>query len=437
MRKRLFFIVLFVVSITGLAVVQYRYLKLGLNLAGVQFSRKVATAGEDIRDGLLSRNQLTYLLGSVLEGDSTRFNTNLGSMTDASRHFLEDYIRERLVDQEIDTDFRFSLMSRDSTYYLGSAGQIRKEAKIYSYPIELQGYLPTRLGQRLVLRLQFEDLNRYFLTQLNGLTLPSLLFLLGIFIAVIWGLRTYYWQQRTITTTHEFINNLTHELRTPVFSISLAAKIIKEKAGMGEKEEADKDEHTKSTATLADSILQQASRLSTHIDKVLELGSLEKGSSGMPMESFDFLPVLGRVCQQFQVRCEMEGQAFQFDIPDTPVFLMGSAFHLENAVNNLLDNARKYGEGQPIELSASVMDGSINLRVSDQGPGIPPGEQEKIFRKYYRLQDGDRQGVRGYGLGLSYVKTVVSKHQGRITVDSRLGEGTVISLLLPLQKDAG
>ncbi|SFR31818.1 two-component system, OmpR family, phosphate regulon sensor histidine kinase PhoR [Robiginitalea myxolifaciens] len=419
MKKRVLFIALFAISLAGLAVVQYQYLRIGLNLAGVQFSRKVAAAGDDIRAGLYNRNQLTYLLAGMLEQDSTRFNTGLDHMGDASRFFLEDFLREKLVDNEIDADFSYALITRDSSYYLNPETQNKEESSRFVYPIVVEGYLPNTVGQRIILQLQFEDLNRYFLTQLNGLTLPTLLFLIGIFVAVIWGLRTYYWQERTITTTQEFINNLTHELRTPVFSIRLAAKILKE-------QEPEDQKH------LTDKILEESSRLSTHIEKVLELGSLERGATPVVLKSMDIRPVLERVCGEFSSQVSLEDISFTWEIPSEPLPFEGSEFHLENALRNLLDNARKYGEGNPVTLRATVSGKELEIQVRDSGLGIPKTVQARIFKKYYRAPQGDVQGVRGYGLGLSYVKTVVQRHRGRIAVESTPGEGTVFSVHLRL-----
>ncbi len=128
-RKRLFFISLFVVSVVGLAIVQYRYLRIGLNLARVQFSEKIAEAGAEIQQGLYGRNQLTFLLANALEQDTSFFRTDPAQLTDASRYFLKDYLRERLLDHEIERDFSFSLMARDSSYYLRSATVTPREEK--------------------------------------------------------------------------------------------------------------------------------------------------------------------------------------------------------------------------------------------------------------------------------------------------------------------
>ena len=419
LKKRAVFIAIFVVSIIGLAVVQYQYLRIGLNLARVQFGQHISAAGEAIKEGLYARTQLTYLLEGALEQDSTRFNSGLNHMADASRFYLEDFLREKLIDNEIDADFTFSLMTRDSSFYISSASQDRTSVTDLTYPLEIDGYLPAKLGQRVILQLQFTHLTGYFLSQLNGLTLPSILFLIGILIAVLWVFRTFYWQQRVLTVTHDFINNLTHELRTPVFSISLAAKILKEKVGEQEK-------------SLTDGILAQTNRISNHIDKVLELGELERAKAAIVLEYVDFAPFLKTLCQQFSAQCKLENIDFQFVIGVDAIPLQASVFHLENVLNNLLDNARKYGLGSPIQLSAVQIGTNLELRIADEGPGISPDEHDKIFQKYYRIVEGNKQGVRGYGLGLSYVKTVVERHNGRIFVASGTARGTTFILKLPL-----
>ncbi len=418
-RKRIFFISLFVVSVVGLAIVQYRYLRIGLNLARVQFSEKIAEAGAEIQQGLYGRNQLTFLLANALEQDTSFFRTDPAQLTDASRYFLKDYLRERLLDHEIERDFSYSLMARDSSYYLRSATADPREEEGYTFPMELQGYLPDRFGKRMVLQLEFQDLNRYFLSQLNGLTLPSLLFLAGIIAVVLWVLRTYYWQRKVITTTNEFINNLTHELRTPVFSISLAAKILDEKLG---------DSYREYTGR----ILRQTKKLSAHIDKVLELGALEQTRTVIRKENVDFKPVLEGLCQDFRERCQMEGQKFEYHLGEGPYPMKASVFHLENAVNNLLDNARKYGEDSKISLISEIEGHQLRLRIQNGGPPIPQEALEELFKKYYRVPRGDRQKIRGYGLGLSYVRTIADRHHGKVTVRSNGQIGTVVDFVLPL-----
>ncbi len=267
MNKRKIYIAILVVSVVGLFVVQYQYLNIGLNLARVQFQKNISKAAQTIKEDLSTQNQLTFLIGQAITLDESYFTLSMDSIQDASRHFLSDFITYRLAEQGIDTDFTYRLSTKDSTDYLSSplsAGPVAKKDKRLSYPIELKGYLPEVMTKSLVLELQFRDLNRYFLFQLNGLIIPSLLFMAGILVVIVWVLRSFYWQSRIITTTNDFINNLTHELKTPVFSIGLATKILQKKVPETE-------------SSVVELIQQETERMKTHIDKVLELSRLESG----------------------------------------------------------------------------------------------------------------------------------------------------------------
>ena len=410
------------ISVIGLAFVQYQYLRIGLSLAKTQFNQNISLAANDIRGGLYTRNQLSFLVGNALQQDSTYFSSSMEDITGASRYFLDDYIRGKLLDHKIEADFTYELTGKDTTYYLRSMREEAADEKALEYPVELQGYLPDLLGKRLILQLRFRDLTSYFLMQLNGLILPGLLFMAGILIAVIWVLRTYYWQRNIITTTNEFINNLTHELRTPVFSISLANKILMQKL-------------SGDLLPLADIISEQTNKLSGHIDKVLELGSLEESSAVIPRIPFDFRPVLQQTCEEFQKLCKLEGVPFHFELEGGRYSVKGSAFHLQSAVFNILDNAKKYSDKGQIQLQAHAGDKNLCIRITDEGMGIAADEIKKVFKKYYRIPKGDRHDVKGYGLGLSYVKNIVDRHRGKISISNREEGGALVELILPLHHD--
>ncbi|MEM8508927.1 MAG: HAMP domain-containing sensor histidine kinase [Bacteroidota bacterium] len=422
MTKRNLFIAVFVVSVFGLAFVQYRYLQIGLNLAKVQFDEKVEKAIVDIKIGLSDQNQLTYLVASAMKKDTSFFKTSPDSIIDASSYFLNDYLLENLTKNGIEADFTYALSTRDSTYYLNSFVGFKDNENAVSYPLLLEGYLPELFEQRFILDLRFNNLNSYFLSQLNGLTFPSLLFMIGIVVVVLWALRTYYWQKSVITTTDEFINNLTHELKTPVFAIHMASKMLEDKV-------FDKDK------TFLTIIRQQAKRLGEHIDKVLELATLERKKTVLHLQRVDFYPHLLKVCKEFETLVDLEKIHFTYDLEPSMYPVLAEAFHLENVVNNLLDNAKKYGDDHSITIRSKLLEDKLVIVIQDTGEGIPKEEQDKIFRKYYRAMNTATNRVKGFGLGLNYVRTIVKKHGGSITLDSTPGKGTTVRLQIPLVKD--
>jgi len=425
LEKRKIYITVFIIAILGLFIVQFQYLKIGLSLAKVQFNKKIAVAGENIKQDLESENQLSFLIGQAAIKSDSYFKLSVDSIQDASRYFLNDFITYRLSKNGIDTDFAYRLYTRDSTFYLKSPISFKTETATISYPIELEGYLPTLLKKNIVLELQFKDLNSHFLYQLNGLTIPSLLFMVIIIIIFIWVLKSFYWQKQVITRTNQFINNLTHELRTPLFSISLASKILEEQGEPKNK-------------PIIDIIKKQLKRLNQHVDKVLELGKLEFQKKPFILKKINFKPQLNSICSDFQDLAKLEGFEFSHQLQGDSYFINAESTHLENAINNVLDNARKYVSNQPkIELSAFIEGKNLIIKVSDNGIGMNPNEKQLVFKKYYRVSNGNLHKTKGYGLGLSYVKEVVSNHKGKVKIESELNKGTAVMITIPLLKTHG
>lgn len=420
MNTRSIYITIFVAAIFGLFIVQYQYLKIGLNLAKTQFNKNIGTASHDIKNDLLTENQLSFLIGQALTKDDTYFDLSLDSIQDASNRFLNDFITHRLSENGIETDFSYRLFTRDSSYYLKSPQFFNHDTEVVKYPIKIDGYLPTLLNRNIILELQFKDLNKYFLSQLNGLTIPSLLFMIVIIVIFVWVLRSFYWQRRVITTTNAFINNLTHELKTPVFSIGLATKILEENI-------------VESKKPILLIIRQQIDRLNNHIDKVLELGQIEFKKKIFQLKEIDFRINLVKLCNDFETLSKLENIQFSYELKGEHYFIKAEASHLENVISNILDNAQKYSENPVIGLKAYTNKNQLMIAISDNGVGINNKEKQLIFKKYYRVSNDNLHKIKGYGLGLTYVKEVIKKHKGKVRIESELDKGTTFIVSIPLR----
>jgi len=422
LNRKTIYIAVFIVAFGGLFFIQYKYLLIGLNLAKVQFNKNIAAASQNIKRDLASENELTFLVGQAITNDKSYFQLSLDSIQDASKFYLDVFINNRLSLQGIDTDFSFRLATRDSVFYLNSPHSFDKNTSIVTFPIELDGYLPRLVGRNTILELQFKDLNTYFLFQLNGLTIPSLLFMFVIIVIFVWVLKSVYWQRQIITTTNSFINNLTHELKTPVFSIGLATKLLEEGLEVSKK-------------PILQIIRQQTDRINQLIDTVLELGRLEFQEKLFHLKKIDFKPHLIKICENFEMLSKLELIQFRYDITEGSYPIKAEVNHLENVISNVLDNAQKYSENPIIKLTASKRKSKLVIRISDNGIGISKRDKRLIFKKYYRVTDGDLHKVKGYGLGLSYVKEVLKKHRGNVNIDSILGKGTTVTISIPLIND--
>jgi len=421
MGKKHLYIVLFIIAILGLSFIQYQYFRIGLNLASVQFNQKMGEAVEDIKQGLYQRNDLTYLVGTVMAENEDNFLLSLDSVQDASNYFMDEFLRQKLLQNGIKAEYSYSLYSQDSTHFLTSFESISEKDKISSYPIDLDGYLPGLINKRVILELQFRNVNKYFLSQLNGLTIPSIIFLIIIIVVIIWVYRAFYLQNNLIMTTNEFINNLTHELKTPVFSIGVASKILEEKGHKDSKE-------------LVGIIRAQVEKLKTQIEKVLELGNIEEKKGFVKHLELDARPILDHVVQNFTQQAVLNDFSFNSDIQGDSFLILGDAYHLETAISSLIENAIKYsGDEIDIEFLAFKKEGKLLISVVDKGVGISQDDIKRVFDKYYRVVDGDLHNVKGHGLGLHYVKRIVHLHKGKIKVESKTGLGSTFTIILPLK----
>ena len=421
MGKKHLYIVLFIIAILGLSFIQYQYFRIGLNLASVQFNQKMGEAVKEIKQGLYQRNDLTYLVGTVMVENEDNFLLSMDSVQDATSYFMDEFLKQKLIQNGVKTDFNYSLYDQDSTRFLSSEESFSKKAKILSYPVALDGYLPGLINKRVTLELQFINVNRYFLSQLNGLTIPSIIFLIVIIVVIIWVYRAFYLQNNLIMTTNEFINNLTHELKTPVFSIGVASKILEEKGHKDSKE-------------LVGIIRAQVEKLKTQIEKVLELGNIEERKGFVKHVELDVKPILDHMVQSFEQQALLNEFSFESDIQGDSFLILGDAYHLENAISSLIENAIKYsGDQIDIEVLACKKGRELSISVVDKGIGINQEDIKRIFEKYYRVVDGDLHTVKGHGLGLHYVKRIVHLHKGKIKVDSKIGLGSTFSIILPLK----
>jgi len=411
---------IFIVSVIGLGITQYRYLRIGLNLAQVRFNQNIGTSVKAIQTDLSYNNKLTFLLGKAITNDDTYFNTKLDSLKDASVYFLNDFLAYKLLVNGIKTNFEYKIYVKDTMLFLKSKNFIEQKSELKRYPIQLKGYLPNLVHQNVILELQFNNINKYFLSQLNGLTIPSFIFLLAIILVVIWVLKSFYWQQNIITRTNDFINNLTHELKTPVFSIGLATKMLR-------------PNETEETKPYLDIIKNENERLKEQIENVLQLAKFEGKNNNIKFEKTDFNPYLKKLCEDFKMASKMEEVVFNYDIVEDYFNLKCHPKHLSNALNNLLDNAKKYSFKNPnIYLKASVISNKLRISITDNGIGIKKENQKNIFKKHFRISSGDLYTVKGYGLGLYYVKKMINLHRGKILLESKLNEGTKITVVLPI-----
>lgn len=233
-------------------------------------------------------------------------------------------------------------------------------------------------------------------------------------------------QKRLSEMKTDFINNMTHELKTPISTISLSSEIL-----LGQNI-VNQPDRLKKYAQL---IFNENQRLRMQVDKVLQLASLDKKHVQLNYKELDIQAYILNAVEALRLVSSDESLKIELDLKAENSFINGDPVHIANVIHNLLDNAVKYsGDRARIRIETSNRNGDICLVISDNGIGIPKKSMPYIFDQFYRVPTGNLHDVKGFGLGLFYVKQIIVAHKAKISVESAEGKGTRFSLIFPLAK---
>ena len=275
--------------------------------------------------------------------------------------------------------------------------------------------------------------NAYFPQQVFAILGPivpilALTFILTLIIISVFSLAIYYMQmQRNISEIKtDFINNMTHEFKTPIATINIASDALKNEKVT---------QNPEKVRYYADLIKQENKRMNSHVEMVLRMSKLERNQMEMNLQSVDMDSIIENALEPIRfIVSERSGTIFESYEADQTI-VNGDSFHLENIVINILDNARKYSTGKPeISIRTYNDDRYFILEVKDKGIGMSPSVLRKIFDQFYREETGNIHNVKGHGLGLAYVKKIVELHHGAVWAESKLGEGSKFYVKIPLKK---
>jgi len=272
-----------------------------------------------------------------------------------------------------------------------------------------------------VLRAWFPNPQRVYLRRMQGVLLGSV-GLIGIVVfCFTYTVQSLLSQERLAALKDDFVSNMTHELKTPVATIGVAAEAL-EQFDLG----------PEASAEYLGIIRQQASRLGTLIDQILQSAVAEQASPPLVRRPLDLGPLLAQTLAQLQPRLAQASSPLRYDAPSAPLPVVGDATHLTNVLMTLFDNALKHGHlGGEIRLRGGVRGGAAVVQLTNEGPVIPPQYLGRVFEKFFRVPTGNRHDVPGYGLGLHYAQAVVRHHGGTIAVRSQ-GQHTTFTITIPL-----
>ena len=373
-----------------------------------------------LRRYVYDQNLMDSLILMMLYSASDR---PLQDRIDFSR--LDQNIKYELANHAIELDYHFAVYNSNGKLiykcldYVEEEGSKKYSQSLFKYdPVDQQG----------VLTVVFPDARRYMFRSL-GFMVPSIVFTLILLLTFIVTMILVFRQKKLSEVKNDFINNMTHEFKTPISSISLAAQMLGDETV---------PKTPKLMSRLVSTINDETKRLRFQVEKVLQLSMYENQKANLNMVELNVNELIIGIVKTFTLKVEKNGGKIVSHLKAEDSVILADEMHITNVIFNLMDNAVKYKrEDGQLEITVSTKSDNKFLYISirDNGIGIKKENLKKIFEKFYRVSTGNRHDIKGFGLGLAYVKKIVTDHKGTVYAESDYGIGTKFTIKLPLLYD--
>ena len=336
---------------------------------------------------------------------------------------IEKFINKSLKDKGITTNFEFSVTNWNNQLAYKSPG-FQTDKKTQYYHIRL--FPEDIFDNTSYLTLFFPNRTNVIIRSLGFIGISSSVLSLFMIFSFAVTLFVIFKQKRLSDMKTDFVNNLTHELKTPISTISLASQMLSDKSIASEDKNYDR---------ISGIITEESKRLGYQVERVLQMAKFDQGELKLQFKDISVNEVIESVISNFILQVNAKNGMLIPSLHAEEDIVRADPIHFSNMISNLLDNAVKYTPENPeIFIETRNQDHQLIVSVRDNGVGISKSNQKRIFDKFYRVPTGNVHNVKGFGLGLSYVKKIIEEHQGKINVESDLGSGTTFIINLPLKK---
>jgi len=338
---------------------------------------------------------------------------------------IDQYLKQGLVDNGISLTYHFKIVDADGKeIYRCSDYSDAGSKSSYTQPLFVNDP-PARLSN---LQVHFPGKSDYIFDSVSFM-IPSIIFTFVLLVTFIFTVYNIFRQKKLTEMKNDFINNMTHEFKTPISTISLAAQMLNDPAV------------SKSPAMfqhVSGIINDETKRLRFQVEKVLQMSMFDRQKATLKMKEVDINELIYGVCNTFHLKVEKFGGQIEPELEADNPFVFVDEMHITNVIFNLMDNAVKY-RNPDVNLLLTVRTWNegekLFISIADNGVGIKKEDLKKIFEKFYRVHTGNVHDVKGFGLGLAYVKKIITDHKGTIKAESEVGQGTKFIISLPLMKE--
>jgi len=417
------FFFLAVISLAGVIITQIYWVKRAYSLQEKEFNDRVTIAMTSVVDRILTINKDSAVVEPVQQISTNFFVANINDTLHP--YLLESLLKEEFLLSNLGFDFEYAIYDcfNDSIVFGGKVKFNEPDVMGQQEEVSLQKRF-NKDGHYF--GVYFPEKESIILYKMDFWVFSSLVILLVV-IFFAYAMALILRQKRLSEVKTDFINNMTHELKTPISTIALSSEVL-----TGPNIHND-PERLNRYATI---IRNENNRLKAQVDRVLQVATLSPDKLKIKEEELDLHDIILKAVATFQLTAQEKNGSIDTSLKAPHFTIKGDRVHITNIIYNLLDNACKYTEENPkVQISTHCDDQNLKITVSDNGIGIPAKEFKNIFEKFYRVPTGNVHNVKGFGLGLYYVKTIVKAHAGKIIVKSELGKGTSFLVTLPLLKN--
>lgn len=337
-----------------------------------------------------------------------------------SNQELELLLSQELKNRNIDIDYEYGVYSQGYPTKVRSKKFKFSGSKMYKAPIfkDSEGFT------NFSLLLTFPKMKKFLFRSIMSMALLSLIFTLVIMIAYSSAIYQLIRQKQISEIKSDFINNMTHEFKTPIATINLAVEAIRNPKAIEDKEKV---------LRYLGMIRDENKRMHAQVENVLRISKLEKNQLDISKDRVDVHDIIGDAVAHVELIVQDRGGYVNAHLEAERSEILANDMHMTNVIVNILDNAIKYSPEPPkIDVYTEVVKNNIIIKVQDQGAGMSKAVLKKVFEKFYREHTGDIHNVKGHGLGLAYVKRITDDHQGEVYAESEKGKGSTFFIKLPL-----
>ena len=366
-------------------------------------------------------NQRRLLIDNIVD-KMVKFDPHIENRIDPEK--LQASIKSLLLERGIKLPFEYAVTKWNNVPVFRSPNFNTDDEKEY-YRVRL--FPDDFYSEKNYLYIYFPSKENSVFRSLGLMATSSILLTVILLLSFTVTIYIIFRQKRLSEIRNDFVNNMTHELKTPISTISLASQMLGDKSIPNESKNID---------YLTCIITDESKKLGHHVEKVLQLAIFEKGKLELKLKKIDIHDLITSIINNFAIQIKHKNGLIIPSLHAERHELIADQVHISNVLTNLIDNAIKYCERDPeIYIETQNENNFLVIAVKDNGIGISKNDIKKIFEKFYRVSTGNIHDVKGFGLGLSYVKKIVEEHKGFIKVDSEIYEGTTFKIYLPLIKN--